>query len=550
MYRRTVLEGLLTTLMLGATGCKTPSPLADIKNYHSIDAHCHIFNASDLPVVRFVRYAFLKLYPELSQKRRFAPKEPDILDGLLELLLNMLGANKAPRAKDEALVLRGMAKANPFNASEAGASRIAIPEIAKFISRNATSSFSARSDRSGTSSSSQLLADRIIEAGGGDLRATRTFRRVDFDKVAADAFSSDSVIGVYLKWFNLFSLYRYELLELLISRSREQGLTPTFIAPAIVDLDKWLRETSGSSLPDQMIVMSLLSRRNTNPPVHGYFPFDPLREVYFRRKMQGEVSSLKLCRDALTTHGFLGVKLYPPMGFRASGNSGPYPRKIENEIGRNGLSHDLDLALDDLYKLCVELDAPILTHAYASQAPNKDFGLRADPAFWSPVFQKYPTLRVCLGHFGAFNLLSATRPSDRFPEASWEWTFGRDLLKFPRQRLFADMSYFSEALTLETSERAALATTFRQWVDRFDPEMERLVFGTDWVLVAREQKFEQYVPQVRSFLQNDCGIDDARLKRFFEQNAIDFLGLKRRDRTRQRLLEFYSANDLDPPRLL
>ncbi|WP_457301555.1 amidohydrolase family protein, partial [Phyllobacterium sp. P5_D12] len=527
-------------MLVGVTGCATPRPIRPLPKNASIDAHCHLFNASDLAVTHFIRYVFLKNYPQQSEQKLLGVKDRDIVDGVIELLIMILGANNAPTAKQELVVLKGLKNPKPSNASEQAASEIAVTQIAKFISKHALNA-SIKSARSSDLSGSELLVTRILEAGGSSPNELRAFSSGQAKIAAARAFISFEEIGVYLRWFNLFTLYRYVLLEKLIKATRKQGPQPALLAPALVDMDKWLEESAKSPLIDQMEVMGFVFQRRESPAVHGYFPFDPLREIYFRQKKGPEVSSLRMCKDALLNHGFIGAKVYPPMGFRASKNSGTYPDKIHKDLSGN-LSTLLDGVLDEFYALCVDLDAPILTHAYASNAANKDYGMRADPAFWSPVFQKHRKLRGCLGHFGSFDLISASAHSQTLPEASWEWTFGRDIVRLPNNRIFADMSYFSEVLTLKTAERDALAATFRRWVETFDPGIERLVFGTDWLMLGKERDFGNYIPEVDYFLQHDCGVSAEGRRRFFFENAINFLGLERGGGTRKRVLSFYAAN--------
>src|SRR5690242_5883527 len=140
--------------------------------------------------------------------------------------------------------------------------------------------------------------------------------------------------------------------------------------------------------------MDLIARRPAAPAIHSYVAFDPLREVYFRHG-RDRISPLQLARDALANHGFVGVKLYPPMGFKPLGNSNAWPdyfRFIERDLGyATRLGDELDAALQNLYGLCVEIEAPVLAHAADSNGAGPHFADRADPAFWFPVFEKYPT---------------------------------------------------------------------------------------------------------------------------------------------------------------
>ena len=66
-----------------------------------------------------------------------------------------------------------------------------------------------------------------------------------------------------------------------------------------------------------MELLSVLSLRQPQP-MHGFVAFDPLREV---RSTPNKPSALDIVQEAVTKRGFLGVKLYSPMGFKPMGNA-------------------------------------------------------------------------------------------------------------------------------------------------------------------------------------------------------------------------------------
>lgn len=69
---------------------------------------------------------------------------------------------------------------------------------------------------------------------------------------------------------------------------------------------------------------------------HAFFPFCPWRQVHFDKAAdKGSLENpLALIEEAIDHHGFVGVKLYPPMGFRPWNN-----KKAENfyESERQGV---------------------------------------------------------------------------------------------------------------------------------------------------------------------------------------------------------------------
>ncbi|AZO40321.1 amidohydrolase [Mesorhizobium sp. M7D.F.Ca.US.005.01.1.1] len=547
MLRRTFLKAIGLYALAPIVGCKTTvPPVAPFGT--SIDAHCHVFNASDLPATRFIRYTFLDLYPETQAVHLLDVHDPDIVDSLIAFFEAILGANSAPSAAQEVAVLSRTARSKPENGDLATASAIAIDAIGKHIQKIQQSSHLSTLT-AGRASADQKVLDVVLQSSGGaKARRLGPLTHVEARQAAAATFVSPNQLGVYFRWFRLFTLYRHKLVDLLISDTQAQGLKPVMLAPATVDFDKWLnQDVDGSPLAAQVEVMDRIARRD-GPAVHGYFGFDPLREIYYREHIDRERQSpIALARKALVDHGFLGIKLYPPMGFSASGNAGPYPKFVTRKVGNP--SKRLDQVLDELYQLCVDLDAPILAHAYGSNGAGKEFAERADPAYWVPVFRAHPKLRVCLAHFGRFDLPSSGSPGQSFPERSWEWTLGRHLKANPHANVVADLSYFSEVLNAGATERKRLATDFRRFIDEFDPGIEHLVYGTDWIMIGLEGGYPHYAQSVDGFLRDDCGLNEEERGRIFRGNAVRFMGLGAGEPARRRLLRFYRLHGLDPARL-
>lgn len=545
MLRREFIKlGMAATLPLA--GCRTTENLE--VTGRSIDAHCHVFNASDLPVVRFIKQTFLRRYPEQYEKRILDIEDPDLLDFLLELVTRLLGTGSAPTANEEIQVLQGARDASAENADYDLAKARAVNGTARFIRELETRAGGPATMGVVEISPAARQLDAFLRAVGEGGPRIAAITPLQSKRIATNAFSRLDQIGAYLRWIPLFKLYRYKLVDRLAADHERQGRQPLLLAPAMVDFDHWLGESvKQSPLPEQVQVMGLLAKRKNGPVVHGYFGFDPLREVYFRAG-QDSVSPLSWARTALEEHGFLGVKLYPPMGFRASGNKSPYPKRVKTQLGFDP-SGKLDEALDQLYRLCDELGAPILAHGHASNGAGPKYDARADPAFWLPVFKTHPKLRVCLAHFGRFGVVSDGASGTELPANSWEWRLGSYIRENPKAPIYADLSFFSEVLHADKEERAALAANFSAWVREFDPDAEHLVFGTDWLMLGMDTGYDRYIPSVDAFLRKDCHWSDAMIDRVFVTNALRFFGLQSGEKTYRRLLAFYERNNLDASRL-
>jgi predicted TIM-barrel fold metal-dependent hydrolase len=544
MLRREFIKyGVAAALPLA--GCRTTAPLE--VTGRSIDAHCHVFNASDLPVVRFIKQTFLRRYPEQFETRMLDVEDPDLLDFLLAVATSILGAGAAPTADQEIQVLEGTRAASPVNADYELAKARAVDRTALLIRELETRAGGPAAMNVARTTPAARQLNAFLQAVGEGGARIEAFTQLQSKRVASNAFSRVDQIGTYLRWIPLFTLYRYRLVEHLAADHIAQGRQPLLLAPAMVDFDHWLGEPVRSSVPSQVKVMGLLAKRKSGPVVHGYVGFDPLREVYFQAG-KDPVSPLRWARTALEEHGFLGAKLYPPMGFRASGNKPPYPKRVRSQLGFDP-SGKLDEALDRLYKLCDELGAPILAHGHASNGAGPNYALRADPAYWLPVFKANPKLRVCLAHFGQFGVVSAGAPGVELPANSWEWRLGSYIREHPKAPIYADLSYFSEILHADDRERAGLAANVSAWVQAFDPNVEHLLFGTDWLMLGMEPGYDHYIPKVDAFLRKDCHWSDAMIDRVFVTNALRFFGLQPGEKTYARLHDFYRRNNLDTSRL-
>lgn len=121
-----------------------------------------------------------------------------------------------------------------------------------------------------------------------------------------------------------------------------------------------------------------------------------------------------------------------------------------------------------------------------SQGANRNFAARANPAHWRRPIEQFADLRVCLAHFGSFGN-GPYEPSDLGD--TWEWTIGRLVASGQATNLFTDLSYFSHILGQE--DTAALAKAKRslaKWIEVFDPNCRRLVYGSDWSCTAEPER--------------------------------------------------------------
>lgn len=542
----------------GGGGPRPPGP-----SWPVIDAHCHLFNESDLPAVRFLKIVFLGVH-QPDEAKLLDLDDRDVLDGLI-YLFKMLFAGKGPtaRAELEDLTQKGfeaaLAIVDPTDAAVQEELGLWLQTEIKPQGRDP-----------GEVRGEAAVRAAIIAAGGGG-------KSLKFDSpqaaqaTAKAALASQFDIGVYLRWFKEFRRSRVRLTDKLIAAHRAQGAIPRLMTPAMVDYTCWLGEAPRSPFADQVDVFAALARRPGDTAVHGYVAYDPLHQVFTDMKRRPEDVSashwavdqretpLDRVRRALTSGGFLGVKLYPPMGFRAARNAAAPRLKFPDPVNRAlGISDDelavrLDDALDRLYRLCTEagVDAPVMAHGGEGNEAKDGYGGRADPYYWLDVVRRFPTLRVSLAHFGGFKYRTAM-PDTGLPSVlanTFEGAFAHHVAANPSSPVFADLAYFEEVLNASADKRQRFAEHLRLYRDRADANLEHLVYGTDWLMLGNLPNAETYAGQIHDFLSLDCKFSDAAVDNIMWRNAVRFAGLRAGSGARRRLEQFYAAHRLDDARL-
>jgi predicted TIM-barrel fold metal-dependent hydrolase len=306
-----------------------------------------------------------------------------------------------------------------------------------------------------------------------------------------------------------------------------------FFTPALIDYDLWVDNRTKTSLPEQIELMERNIKYHKGK-VHAYFPFDPWRESKAPGRNGG---SLYWLREAIEKHGFIGAKLYPPMGYSALCNEchTEFPDNSPQPAHEFGSS--LDNAMRSLFAYCQTNDIPILTHCANSNETEKNFGERANPDYWERTVRsdEFPKLRVCLGHYGGLKTLSDS-PN------GWAWKVGR-LCNDPDNNVYADISHFGAILESGTREKAM--DNLEKVFNEYPNAMDRIIFGTDWIMLARVKDHKDFLQTFRDAFEKRFGRKNCC--KFMGINAARFLGLGTGQKTRDRLVQFYERNEMEPP---
>lgn len=310
-----------------------------------------------------------------------------------------------------------------------------------------------------------------------------------------------------VRWATLFTKYRVELTELL---ARNFGDTIDLYTPLLVDLEIGLHDRAHTTGRQQMVLhekISRLSMRGDLPGVqrgriHPFISFDPRRELRSRLS-EDEEKPLDLVKLAVDRYGFIGVKVYPPMGWKPLGN--------KKTIGMpERVAHDIDDILVELYSWCEKAEVPITAHCNRSNEAAPAFADFASPDNWALVLERFPDLRVNLGHFGGGHTQD--------PLEGWAWKIARMAKRYPH--VFADVG--------NHRVDAAGFADYLQMLDemftgRETCEMQhRVMFGSDWFMLALLPAHDQFLARYREAYEERFGTD--ALDEFLGGTALSFLG--------------------------
>ena len=248
---------------------------------------------------------------------------------------------------------------------------------------------------------------------------------------------------------------------------------------------------------------------NSKVEVLPFFGINPLN--YDEDKIQEilencfDDNKLKIgnLRFGKTVRKFVGIKVYPPMGFD------PYPSdaklRAKNEV---------------LFSFCEKNAIPIVTHC-------DDQGFRmvqlensfdyTSPERWLKVLKEHPNLYLDFAHFGT-QYYHATPiqqlASHIYHEVSWRKLILNAMKEYPH--VYADLSFggVDSDMWKEVQEIVTKATDSEKEI-----YSKRLLFGTDWPLSL--SKIESALEYWLGF---EKGFKDEKLvDKILSSNAEDFL---------------------------
>lgn len=552
LSRRGVLAGLAAALVpVGGRAavaplCPADPTVSDVAAPLTIDTHAHFFNGSDLQIRQFLSQTTVgpdsELYPLVKA-----------LGGLLQTLAWHL----APGAQAEKKALaRYAADLQRCDGPQPLRQQVKGAQQAGYALGRRQLQTSARALRQAPAGAAVLgpppgqpdqpgLGAAIAELP----ESFEAFEARRLDAVSALG-SQPTLLGAIQFVLHHFNHRHVNAIDYLTTYAKGSARKIDLVVPSLVDHDWWLARgrPTPTTLAEQVDVMQQVSLL-LGGRVHGFVPFCPLREAA-TLDATGTGDALRLVQHAVERCGFIGVKLYPPMGFAPWGNSGlaVWQGKplLPAAAAQPGFGRRLDAAMQSLFSWCVAQDVPVMAHTNHSNGPYEEFKDLAGSPYWQLALEKFPGLSVSFGHVGDTDLEDhdgeRTRPFVQLMSA----TAGA-----PGARAFADSGYFAGALINQGRMRDVLRALYAG-----DERilLERLMYGTDWTMTLPQKHVERYLSDfidvMQRIEQDEPGIGARQTSlsnAFFGRNAAEYLGLRTGRGNRRRLEAFYARNQLDEP---
>lgn len=500
----------------------------------SIDIHAHLFNATDIPILGFLNQVFIRS-PE-SLVNVDAP-----IAALIRLIVSILTKTISTADKElENLPLAGVLS---------GTSVAALQEQDKTVVAEGVREFSQRSQNvNSLNASEDALEDaqlllKLNQLANRGLFVSRSSQDLGsavadavFDEPSGATFRLRVGIGELaqtLKWAALLTRNRSDILSEWIRlfgiKVPDGGGEPKGVlalSPSLVDFEYWFVEMPQkhfSKITDQIALMSRLAKLEHRAVLLNFAPFCPLRAALENGDGHRAV------RDAILNQGFVGVKLYPPMGFK------PIENRANDSFGHrfkvNGTA--IDRELRRMYCWCERNGVPIKAHGNNSLAAQECSGRNAAPDLWGPVLLEFPKLRVNIAHFGGFEedytvgKCTDTKPSYEERAAN---------LISPDNHAYVDLGYWDEVMG-RNRPGSEILTKVNELVAKNGELANRIMYGSDYTMIGRERQHGAYLADLKTAIDSLHGID---VKQIFSLNARAYLQLDDpRSQTRQRLRRFF-----------
>ena len=563
--RRELLKrgGALGLTSLGGCACPWPSlPLGDVPALRPgplapppsqggslelpivIDAHCHIFNVEDVPASPMLKGPIAHAVTRTFGKKLIAALA-DVVSAIAYFL--------APSARGELQMLKELSaryvelvRMQSPDAAGAAIANLLKGQIEQFSRAFA---IAARDPRFAVPYLHQLQAYHSQRAKGAAQAAPGIERELSEDRIRRIlteqhgfqpmAFDPSDPFNLVRFAFTLTSPRCLNLAAMQRAYSGGRGIPAVGVfCPSLLDLDHWLGcKDTATVQDDQVRLMEQIAVMSggTTMPFVGFNP---------RSDLVRDGASFDRVVDAISNRGFIGVKLYPPMGYLAYGN-GCQDRHSACPTMKD--AREIDARLFRLYEWCSDHNVPIMSHTSHSFGSTDAHDDCASPVGWQRALERFPGLRVQAGHFGGDSVDALAN--------GWAAEYVRMMGMPNGHRLYADLSNLGDLFVDGSRVREVIQPLFTTKLSEASAEIgaDRLVYGSDWYMTQLAGDAGACVEKMSTYLEwIERKFEIPKLRdRVFGLNAERLYGLAAdpgngRATNRDRLKRYYADKGITP----
>lgn len=242
-----------------------------------VDAHCHIFNACDLPVTQFVRQVLLVRHPFLG----------DLLEPAIAFFAFIMDYN-APTAGDEITKLneigsRGLTPASFLAQRKRQKKNREQETVTAALRRLYQGDLASTPRRTGLGVDLPIAGRRALIVKfyrQAFSREPPAITAIDLENLAEQLLLGGEDLAGLVPWFLKFTQFRFEMLDQLAHFSPPADSEIGFYVPATVDYAYWLGEFDTTPIDQQAEVIYRISMlKGLSYRMQGYIAFDPGRQA-------------------------------------------------------------------------------------------------------------------------------------------------------------------------------------------------------------------------------------------------------------------------------
>ena len=433
-----------------------------------VDTHAHFFNASDVPVEGFLAGPV-------------AHSRAGVSRALIRALAPVAGrlASLAPTADEEIHELVGMARSHAaMGLSQEMTATMLHQRRAEFLSRQSALFFEAVRGTDFETIYNDAAAMSFTQEGAGGKLGPDTMALVfqttetggapeflhDGDAPGGGTYREGAVgfVGYMLsyRWMNLLAYQRaFTTGDLAFGVDRVFG--------ALVDFDYWFSPLAISSQESQIELHQLLSTLS-NGYMRPLVAFNPWSAVLDPKRVRERLVG------AIERRGFVGIKIYPPNGFRPLVNP-----SVPSVLAKVPSGEALERELTAMWSIALRLGVPVMAHGASTMGLDDQHDEYASPSGWAEALMKLDSPHVNIGHFGGDGL------------DGWSAEFAALMETAEGKNLYGDTGYW-ETLRCGMLEKCVARDQLGKISETHAMLKERLMFGSDWHMLSQERRWNRY----------------------------------------------------------